>query len=148
MVLVNMRVSHEVNQLSHLHAHHIRHDMRQQRVRSDIKGNPEAHVTGPLVQRTRKLVFGTDVELEEHMTGRKSHLVEVHWVPGRDQHSSGIRVSPQLLEHIVDLVDSFVPVVGVMCMVFRAEVPPLEAVDWSQVTGFSMEEAARVKERS
>jgi hypothetical protein len=82
----------------------LRHHVGQQRVGGDIEGHAEEDVGAALVQLAGQLAVG-DIELEEGVAGRQLHLRHVGHVPGRDDHAARVRVVPDLVQHLADLVD-------------------------------------------
>lgn len=94
----------------------------EQRVAGDIERNAEENVAASLIELTGQPALG-DVELEEHMTRRKRHLVHLSDVPSRHDESAGIRIGLNLFDDIADLVD--------MAAVSCRPAAPLHAVNGS-----------------
>ena len=82
----------------------------EQGVAGDVERNAQEQVGRPLVELARELSLG-DVELEERVAGRKSHVGDLGRVPGRDDQApahrrGGIgldRLDPR--DQVRDLVD-------------------------------------------
>ena len=111
---------------------HVREQAGEQRVGGDVEGHAEAHVARALVHLAAKLAVG-HVELREHVARRKSHLLECRRVPRREQDTPVRGVGFDLMDHLSQLVHPLVAIVRVTVCVLGAKVPPLEAVDGTQV---------------
>ena len=111
VVQIEMGVTRGVDEVTGLEACHLRHHHQEQGVGGDVEGYAEEGVGRTLVELERETVTG-HVELEDSVTGRQGHLVHLGHVPGGDDHTAGVGVVLQLVQHILDLVDSAAVIVG------------------------------------
>ena len=81
-------------------------------------------VGAALVELAGQLAAG-HVELEQRVAGRQLHVRYVGHVPGRDDHAARVRIVPDLVHHLRNLVDVFA--------IRRRPAAPLVAVDRAQV---------------
>lgn len=64
---------------------------------------PCGHRRRPLPGRRGDV--GPDIELEQGVTGRQRHGIDVGDVPGRDEVAPGVGIALDRLDHLGDLVD-------------------------------------------
>src|ERR1700722_1971708 len=100
------------------------HHVREQRVACDVERHTEEKVGAALVELAGQPPVG-DVELEERMAWRQSHLRDLTDVPRRDDVAPRVRVGLQQLQRCTDLVD--------VLSRRRRPRPPLHAVDRAQI---------------
>ena len=126
MVGVDMRVAHGVDELPRFVARHMGEHFQQERVGGDVEGHAEEHIGGALVELQ---VHGAvlDADLPERVTGRERHVVNLAWVPGRDDEAAAVGVVFNLLNEVRDLVGGAAR--------FR-EATPLVAVYGAKITVF------------
>ena len=105
----------------------LRHHLQQQGIGGDVERYAKEDVGTALVELQAQAAVG-NVELEEGMTRRKVHVVEVGYVPGTDNDAAGVRIVADGLHGFADLVDESTLIVG--------PGTPLITVDMSQVTVF------------
>ncbi len=98
-----MRIAERVHEFSDAEAALARDDMGQQRVAGDVEGHTEENVGRTLIELARQLAVG-DIELEQAMTGRQFHALDVRHVPGRDDEPARIRVALDLADEPGDLI--------------------------------------------
>ena len=124
VVRVDVHVTTRPDELADLQIALLCDHVDEQRVAGDVEGHAQEHVTASLVQLAGQLAVG-HVELEERVTGRQQHLVDLGGVPGRDDEASRVRVRLDLLDQVRDLVDGVAVGAG--------PAAPLDAVDRAQV---------------
>ena len=126
MVGVDMRVAHGVDELPRLVARHMGEHFQQERVGGDVEGHAEEHIGGALVELQVE-VSVLDADLPERVTGGERHVVNLAWVPGRDDEAAAVGVVFDLLDEVCDLV----------CGTARfREATPLVAVDGAKIAVF------------
>src|ERR1041385_5113165 len=81
MVLVNVVVAERVNKLARFELGNVRDQMRQQCVRTDIKGDAEKCVGGALVKLAVQHASILDFELKERVTRRKIDVAGLTRIP-------------------------------------------------------------------
>lgn len=86
-----------------------------------------------------------DVELGEHVTRGKGHLVQIGDIPRTEDDAAIEGILLQLADDFPDLIDALARVVGVAVDVLGAEVAPLETVDGAEVALLSGREAKFVE---
>ena len=111
VVQIEMGVTRGVDEVTGLEACHLCYHHEEQGIGGNVEGYAEEGVGRTLVELERETVAG-HVELEDSMTGRQGHLVHFGYVPGGDDHTTGVGVVLQLIEYILDLVDGTAVVVG------------------------------------
>ena len=104
MIQVEVGVASGVDEVASLIARHLCHHLEQQGVRGDIKRYSEEGICTALVELERETVT-RHIELEDGVTGRQGHLIHLRHIPGRDNHTTGVGVVLQLIQHVLDLVD-------------------------------------------
>lgn len=137
--------------------------MREQCVRRDVEGNPKTHITGPLVElavevtlwllfllcRTMTLTIPLPwirhVELCKHMTWRQSHLLQIRRIPRAQDDPPIVRIIPQLLHHLRQLIDALPRVIRPRIHILGAEVAPLEAIHGAQIADLAVRQPHRVE---
>ena len=87
------------------------HHHQEQGVGGDVERYAEEGVCRTLVELERQTVAG-HVELEDGVTGRQGHLVDFGHVPGGDDHTAGVGIVLQLVQHILELIYRAAVVVG------------------------------------
>src|SRR3990167_8144540 len=83
VVQVEVRVAEGVDELARLQAHDLGDHQGQQGVGGDIERHAQEHVGAALVELAAELSIRHE-ELEQAVTGRQGHVVDVGRVPGRD----------------------------------------------------------------
>ena len=111
VVQIEVGVTRGVDEVTGLVACHLCHHHEEQGVGGDVEGYAEEGVCRSLVELEREAVAG-HVELEDGVTGGQGHLVHLGHVPGGDDHTTGVGIVLQLVEHVLDLVDGAAVVVG------------------------------------
>ncbi len=111
VVQIEMGVTCGVDEVTGLVACHLGHHHQEQGIGGDVEGYAEEGVCRALVELERQTVAG-HVELEDGVTGRQRHLVDFSHVPGGDNHTTGVRIVLQLVQHVLDLVYCAAVVVG------------------------------------
>ena len=124
MVVVDVAIAAGPDEIAHLEAGLLGKHVGQRRIGGDIKGHAQEHIRRALVDLQRQRVIG-HVELEEQVAGHKCHLVELRYIPCRDQVAARIRVILQGVKRLLDLVD-VAPIRG-------GPRAPLHAVDRAQI---------------
>ena len=119
-----MRVAEGVDELAGLQPRHLRHHHGQQRVGGDVERHAEEDVGGALIELAGQPAPG-DIELEQAMARRQRHLVDVGRIPGGDDQAARIRIAPDHVHHVGDLVDG--------AAVLRRPGAPLLAVDRAEI---------------
>jgi hypothetical protein len=82
----------------------LRQHMRQQRIRGDVERHPEENIATSLVEQAGQLAV-RNVELEQAVTWRQRHPVDLADVPGAHDDAARVRVLLQLPHDLTDLVD-------------------------------------------
>ena len=111
VVQVEVGVTRGVDEITGFVARHLCHHHQEQGIGGDVEGYAEEGVCRPLVELERETVTG-HIELEDGVTGGERHLIHLSHVPGGDDHTSGVGVVLQLVEHILDLVYRATVVIG------------------------------------
>ena len=111
VVQIEMGVTGGVDEVTGFETCHLCHHHQEQGVGGDVEGDAEEGVCRTLVELEGQTVTG-HVELEDGVTGRQGHLVHLGHVPSGDDHTTGVGVVLQLVEYVLDLVDSAAVVVG------------------------------------
>lgn len=154
----------------------MREHVSEQGVAGNVEGHAEAHVAGALVQLAVEMAFfcwgrgrcgiglfclllflsfGTrpagvtrvgDVELGKHVAWRQHHARHVGRVPSAQHQPPIERVRPQGVHDPRQLVHALAYVVCFRVDVFRAEMPPLEAVHGAEIADLALREAEVVEE--
>ena len=104
VVQIEMRVAGGMNEVAGLIACHLRHHLQQKRVGGDVKRYTEERICRTLIKLQRQTV-ACHIELEDGVTGRQGHLVDLGHIPCRDNHTTGVGIVFQLIEHILYLID-------------------------------------------
>ena len=99
MIYIDMSVSCSVDKFSRLETAYLCNHHCQKGVGSDIERNSEEDVSAALVELAGEFSV-SDIELEEGVTRREGHLFHFSYVPGRDDHSAGIRIVLYLVYYI------------------------------------------------
>src|SRR5882724_7671315 len=76
MIQIKMRVAETVDELARLQTCDLRHHSREEGIGSDVEGHSQKNVRRPLIELAGELPR-SNVELEQAMTGRQRHLVDV-----------------------------------------------------------------------
>ena len=104
-----MAVAAGPHELARLHAHLLRNQVGQQRVRGDVEGYAQEHVRATLVQLAGQLFHTVlafvHVELEERVAGRKRHVIHLGGVPRRNNVAARARVILQRIDNLRNLVN-------------------------------------------
>lgn len=80
------------------------------------------------------------------MAGRKSHLRDLHGIPGCHYDATVGWVNFDALDNLLELIDALASVVVVACSIFSTKVSPLEAINRTQVANLTTLETSRVEE--
>ena len=99
MIDIDMSVSCSVDEFSRLETAYLCDHHCQEGVGSDIERNTEEDGSAALIELAGEF-SGSDIELEEGVTRREGHLFHFSYVPGRDDHSAGIRIVLYLVYYI------------------------------------------------
>ena len=86
-----------------------------------------------------------NVKLRKHMTRRQGHLAQIRRVPRAQDDPPVVRLVLQLVNDLRQLIDPLARVIRLRIHVLGAEMPPLETIDGSQVSDFSVREADAVE---
>ena len=105
VVQVEMGVTRGVDEVAGFVARHLCHHHQEQGIGGDVEGYTEEGVCRTLVELERETVAG-HIELEDGVTGGQGHLVHLCHIPGGDDHTTGVGIVLQLVEHVLNLVDS------------------------------------------
>ena len=111
VVQIEVGVACGVDEVARLVARHLCYHLEQQGVGGDVEGYAEEGVGRALVELERQAV-ASHIKLEDGVTRGQGHLVHLGHVPRGDNHPAGVGVVPQLVEHVLDLVDGATIVVG------------------------------------
>lgn len=145
MVQVNVSVAQGVNEVAGRQVGDVSNHVSEESVRRNIERHAEPHVGRALVQLAAELAI-RDVELRQAVTGRQSHLRDLHRVPGSHDDAPVGGVHLDALDDLLQLVDSLAGVVVVAGAVLGAEVPPLKSINRSQIADLAILKARRVEE--
>ena len=112
---------------------------RQQCVAGDVEGHAQEDVGRPLVQlavqeRLPTVTRWSYIELEQQVARWQRHLVDIGWVPGSDDVSTAVWVSPDGLHDLANLVDPLILITIPVERVVATKVTPLMTVHWPKVT--------------
>ena len=111
VVQIEVGVTRGVDEVAGLETRHLCHHHQEQGVGGDVERYAEEGVCRTLVELERQSVAG-HVELEDGVTWRQCHLVDLGHVPGGDDHTTGVGIVLQLVQHVLDLVYRAAIVVG------------------------------------
>ena len=111
VVQIEMGVTRGMDEVTGLETCHLCHHHEEQGIGGNVEGYAEEGVGRTLVELERETVAG-HVELEDGVTGGQRHLVDFGHVPGGDDHTTGIWIVLQLVQHILDLIYRAAVVVG------------------------------------
>lgn len=125
MVQVDVGVAGGVDEVAGLQAADVGYHHREQCVRGYVERDSEEGVGAALIELAGKLAFG-HIELEQAVARRESHLVHLSGIPGGDQHPPGVRIVPDHVHYLGQLVDR----AAVGCRPGA----PLVAIDRAKVT--------------
>ena len=100
MILIDMGVSHHMNELSPLQPAYLSQHAGQHRIGCDVERHPQSYVTGSLVHLTRKPVLRVHIELGHQMTRRQGHLLQICHIPRIEQDSPTGWVLFQQSDHL------------------------------------------------
>ena len=140
-----MSVTQSVDKVSWSEITNVSDHDGEQSIAGDVERNPQPHVCRSLVELTGQLSVG-NIELNQAVTGRQGHLVQVRGVPGAHDDPPIVGLGLDPVDDLSELVDPLAAVVGVHVHVLSTEVSPLKAVDWSQVSLLTGCEAQTVQE--
>ena len=126
VVEVDVGVPQGVDEAARLEVAHLRDHARQQSVRRDVEGHPEAHVAAALVHQARELAIGHE-ELAEHVAGREGHQVQIGWVPCAHDDAPIRGVVLDLVDTIGQLIESLVLIICFRINIFCTKMPPLKS---------------------
>src|SRR5271166_890576 len=90
MVRVDVRVTEGMNELPGGQARDVGHENGEQGVARDVERNAQEQVGRTLVELARELSLG-QVELEQRVARRQSHVGNIGRVPGRDDQAAAYR---------------------------------------------------------
>jgi hypothetical protein len=76
---------------------------------------------------------------------REGHLIQVGWIPRRHDDAPILWIINNLVNAILQLIDTFTRVIGVHVHILGSEVTPLKAIDWSEISLFTMAQASGLK---
>ena len=111
MVQVEVGVARRVDEVPGLESRYLCHHLEQEGVRGDVEGYAEESVSRALVDLQRETVIG-HIELEDGVAWGQCHLIHLGHIPCRDNHTTGVRIVLQLIQHILYLVDSPPVIIG------------------------------------
>ena len=147
MVKVDMGVTECVNEVPGQQVTHVSDHDGEQGVAGDVEGHAEPHVCRPLVQLAGQLTT-RHIELDQAVTRRQRHLVQVCRVPGAHDDPPVVRLRLDPVDDLGQLVHPLAAVVGRHVDVLGSEVSPLEAVHGAEVSLLPLGEADAVEELS
>ena len=137
MIEINVCVANGVDQLARLASRHVGHQVGQEGIRGNIKGDTQSHVGTPLVHVAAHFVaLGIHVELTKHVTRRQGHLIQIGRIPRRHDDTAIFRVVNNFANAFSQLIDALTGIIRVHILVLGAEMTPLKAVDGSQIHFF------------
>jgi hypothetical protein len=109
VVQVEVGVAQGVDEFAHLQAGDLGHHLGKQGVAGDVERHAQEDVRRALVELAGELAGSRFtrryVELEQAMTGRQRHVVDVGRVPGADDVAAAVGVGPQAMHNVGDLID-------------------------------------------
>merc|ERR550519_360284 len=147
VVEINMGVPESVDKVSGSEITDVSDHHGEEGVAGDVEGNPQAQVCRPLVELAGQLPV-SNIELDQAVTGRQGHLVQVRGVPGAHDDPPVVGLGLDPLDDLRELVDPLAAVVGVHVHVLSTEVSPLKAVDGTEVSLLTLCKAQTVQELS
>ena len=103
MIDIDVSISCSVDEFSRLETTDLRDHHCQKSVGSNIERNSQEDIGAALVQLAGEFSV-SDIELEEGVARRESHLFHFGHIPCRDDHSAGIRIVLYLIDYIRELV--------------------------------------------
>ena len=99
VVQVDVRVAQGMDEIARTEACHLRHHLKQKRIRSDIERDAQEDVRAPLVQLEAQPPV-CHIELEEGMARRQVHVLQIGHVPRAHDDAPRIRIMPDRLAAI------------------------------------------------
>ena len=103
MVQVDVGVACGVDEITGLQAADLGDHHRQQGVGGDVERDTEEGVGAALVELAGESAI-CHVELEQAVARRKGHLVNLAGIPGGDNHPPGVRIVPDHIHDLCELV--------------------------------------------
>mmetsp|Transcript_9406 Transcript_9406/g.22222 ORF Transcript_9406/g.22222 Transcript_9406/m.22222 type:complete len:465 (-) Transcript_9406:138-1532(-) len=135
VIQVHVGISQGMYQVSRLASRHVGHQVGEQGIGGNVKGNSQSHVGRTLVHVTGNFIlFGIHVELAQQMTGRECHFLQSGWIPSAHENPTIFWIVANLVNAVGQLIDTLTFVISVHVLVFGPKMPPLKAIDGSQVT--------------
>src|SRR6185369_13515130 len=104
VVRIEMRVPESDHKIAELEITYSGDHHREQCIRSDIKRKSEKNIGGSLVELARQFAV-RDVELEQEMARRQSHLWNFAYIPSAHYQPTGVRVVFDLINHLSNLIN-------------------------------------------
>ena len=89
-------------------------------------------------------MWKADIKLTKHVTRGQCHLLQIRWIPRTEYDSSVVRGILQLPNDLRQLIHSLTSIVCSRVFVLRSKMSPLESINRSQVSLFSIGEANAV----
>ena len=77
-------------------------------------------------------------KIGQHVAGWQSHFLEVCRVPGGKNDTAIVGVVLELVHDFSELIDTLTSVVGLCILVFGTKMAPLETIDGTEVTNFTV----------
>ena len=127
MIFVKMQIAEGVDKFARLQIADLRNHQREQRVAGDVERHAEKQIRAALIKLAAQLAVA-DVKLKQAMAGRERHLLDLAWIPGRDDVPARVGIFFDLRDDGVNLVDG--------AAVGRAPVAPLRAINAAEAAGF------------
>ena len=127
MVEIKVRVAERVHELAGFKPGHLRNHQRQQRVGGDVERHAEEDVGRALIELAGEPTLG-DVKLEQTVTRRQRHLLDIGRVPGRDNEAARVGIAANGGDDACDLIDD----AAISC---RPRTP-LPAIDGAELARF------------
>src|SRR5690349_20915555 len=104
MVRVKVAVTTGPHEYARLQTALPRKHVRQERIRGDVEGHAKENVRAALIELQVKPPC-CDLRLEQAVAGRERHLGDFAGVPGGDDLAPRIRIAPDQVDEVLDLVE-------------------------------------------
>ena len=99
MVAVEVCISQGMDKISGLQSAYLGDHHGQKRIGGNVEGHSQEHVCAALVQLAGQFSV-CHIELEQGVTRRQGHLVQLSGIPGAHQHAAGGGIVSDGLQHL------------------------------------------------
>ena len=111
VVIVDVCIAESVHKVARTEAANLCHHHGEERIRSDIERHTEEDVGRALIELAAETPV-CNIELEETMARRQSHILNLGRVPCRHHKATAVGIVLDLVDEVGNLVDSAATTVG------------------------------------